>query len=532
MSETVAVRLSRRRLIENLRFAFPDRHSVVTELLQNARRAGASCVSVTHDAKAKRLVVRDDGCGIADFQTLLTLGESGWSEAVQRTEQPFGLGFLQSLYAAGSCCVESRGQRVRFDTRAAFAGARVGVERGTAARGTTVTLEDIELPRLDREIARMTRGFPIPVQYNGVALRRPHAPDALPYVKTSVGWVYLVGLETGAASYETAVYLQGLMIGGPALLGLPCNVVHLDPGVFQARLPDRDRLMDEDAALRRVHEVLRSLWRDRLTAAKRVATPEVFVERCFRAAGLWGHLDLFNDVPVLPEGLAQRIEGYPRHETCRDDGYLVPFRRALTRAEVEGGRLRLACLGAFDERTGVRWMYARERAYLVVSPSALDGEHWVHTHVRELEEEEMSIETVNPGLRTTFRGRRIEVSVLTCEAVEIRVGGDRVVVREDAVYRPADNALLVPEGEISGKGVRQVSDYVDANGDWCEAEERADSAALADAIALLRSPNPAGAFLRLIAEARPERYPGLRGKRFRVEVGDTPHAHRVAAESE
>ena len=107
-----------------------------------------------------------------------------------------------------------------------------------------------------------------------------------------------------------------------------------------------------------------------------------------------------------------------------------------------------------------------------------------------------------------------------------------MVVREDAVYRPVDNTLLVPEGEFTGKGVRQVSSYLDANGDWCEADERADSAALADAIALLRSPNPAGALLRLIAEARPERYPSLRGKRFTVEVGETQHEHRVAAESE
>ena len=113
-------------------------------------------------------MVRDDGCGIADFQTLLTLGESGWSEAVQRTEHPFGLGFLQSLYAAGSCAVESNGQRVRFDTRAALDGATVDVERGNDARGTTVTLEEVELPQLEREIVRMTRGFPIPVQYNGV----------------------------------------------------------------------------------------------------------------------------------------------------------------------------------------------------------------------------------------------------------------------------------------------------------------------------------------------------------------------------
>ena len=530
MTETVAIRLNKRRLIENLRFAFPNRYSVVTELLQNARRAGASSVELTYEPKAKRLVVRDDGCGIADFQALLTLGESGWSEVVQRTEHPFGLGFLQSLYAAGSCSVESCGQRVRFDTRAALAGATVGVERGNEARGTSVTLEAVELPRLEREIVRMTRGFPIPVRYNGVFLRRPHAQDSLPFVETSIGAVHLAGLEDGEVSWETAVYLQGLMIEGPMALGLPCNVVHLDPSVFHARLPDRDRLMEQDAQLRRVEKVLATLWRDRLEAAKRVATPEVFVARCFRAARLWGHLDLFNDVPILPEGVLQRVVGYPRRDENGGTDFLQPFRRPLARSAVESGRLRLACLSAFDDDTGPRWMYARERAMLVFDEWSLAPEHWARGYVRMLEEEPVSVEAVNPGPKSAFAGRRIEATVLACEAVEIRVGDDRVVIRDDAVYRPGDNTILVPENERSGQAVRQVSNYVDRNGDWCEADERADAAALAEAVTLLRSTNPAGAFLRLIAEARPERYPSLRGRRFTVEVGETPHEHRVAAE--
>jgi hypothetical protein len=106
-----------------------------------------------------------------------------------------------------------------------------------------------------------------------------------------------------------------------------------------------------------------------------------------------------------------------------------------------------------------------------------------------------------------------------------------VVIRDEAVYRPGDNTILVPENESSGQAVRQVSNYVDRRGDWSEADEQADGAALEEAIALLRSTNPAGAFLRLIAEARPERYPSLRGKRFTVEVGETRQQHRVAAET-
>jgi hypothetical protein len=530
MNDLVMVRLNKRRLIDTFRFAFPDRYTVLAELLQNARRAGATAVHVRYDADAKRLTVADDGCGIGDFQALLTLGESGWCEAVQRAEQPFGLGFLQSLYVAERCCVESAGRRLRFDTRAALDGAPLALERGRDAPGTTVTLEKVALPQLDRVIARLARGFPIRVTCNGVALRRPHAPEALPLVPTAIGGVYLAGAEEGVATRETALYLQGLPVEGSEGLGRTCNVVHLDPARFQGRLPDRARLIEHEARLEEVERTLAGLWRDRLAAAKRVATPEVLAARCFDTARLWGHVDLFDDVPVLPEGLVKRIAGYPRRGVEGGD-FLVPFRRPLARAEVESGRFRLGCLPAFDDASAARWMYARERACLVVEGVVLGANHWAQPFVRMLEDEAVTVEALNAGARTALEGRRIEVTVLACEAVEIRVGEDRVVVRDDAVYRADDNTLLVPEGESSGQGVRQVSSYVDRNGDWSEADERADADALAAAIGRLRSASPAGALLSLIAQARPERYPCLRGKRFSVEVGETAREHRVAVES-
>jgi hypothetical protein len=307
--------------------------------------------------------------------------------------------------------------------------------------------------------------------------------------------------------------------------------VHLDPVAFQARLPDRDRLIEHEAQLDRVEAVVAALWRDRLIAAKAVATPEVFAARAFRVAMLWGHLDLYNDVPLLPEGVLRRVAGYPRRSEDGGTEFLMPFRRTLARSEVESGRMRLAALSPFDDDSSARWMYARERGLLIFSGWAVAPEHWAHAYVRMLDDEPVSVEAVGPGPRTSLTGRRIEVKILACEAVEIRVGDDRVVVRDDAVYRPADGTILVPEGESLGQAVRQVASYVEANGDWCEADEQADAAALAEAIALLRSTNPAGAFLRLIAEARPERYPSLRGKRFTVEVGESRHEHRVATEA-
>ena len=48
----------------------------IIEILQNARRAGATEVRITN--KDGYVIVEDNGSGIADFQKLLDLGGSGW----------------------------------------------------------------------------------------------------------------------------------------------------------------------------------------------------------------------------------------------------------------------------------------------------------------------------------------------------------------------------------------------------------------------------------------------------------------------
>lgn len=73
-----------------------DDAGVWIELLQNARRAGASVVTVqiTESDKHCEIVVTDNGSGIQDFQNLLTLGASDWNPAVKKLEDPAGMGFF------------------------------------------------------------------------------------------------------------------------------------------------------------------------------------------------------------------------------------------------------------------------------------------------------------------------------------------------------------------------------------------------------------------------------------------------------
>ena len=64
----------------------------VIEILQNARRAGATEVRISN--KDEIVTVQDNGSGIEDFQKLLDLGGSGWDEQLEAGEDPAGVGLF------------------------------------------------------------------------------------------------------------------------------------------------------------------------------------------------------------------------------------------------------------------------------------------------------------------------------------------------------------------------------------------------------------------------------------------------------
>ncbi|HBG27923.1 MAG: hypothetical protein A2Y10_16510 [Planctomycetes bacterium GWF2_41_51] len=64
----------------------------VIEILQNARRAGATEVRITN--KNNLVKVKDNGSGIQDFHKLLDLGGSGWDEKLEAGEDPAGVGLF------------------------------------------------------------------------------------------------------------------------------------------------------------------------------------------------------------------------------------------------------------------------------------------------------------------------------------------------------------------------------------------------------------------------------------------------------
>jgi hypothetical protein len=88
--ETIQATVSKRLLSKASRLFTGTLDGRIIEILQNARRAGATQVTITNE---KGLVtVRDNGTGIDDFSKLLDLGDSDWDQAMEEAEDPAGVG--------------------------------------------------------------------------------------------------------------------------------------------------------------------------------------------------------------------------------------------------------------------------------------------------------------------------------------------------------------------------------------------------------------------------------------------------------
>ena len=159
------------------RFFDASDHQIINEMLQNARRAGATRIDVR--IAGGQVTMTDDGRGIADPQTLLSFGKSGWSQDVCSSEDPAGMGFFS--LARRNASVESRpagGDAWRIDLEPEhFRGGRPAqVHPGAdapARHGTRITFSRRQHERdIGNEIANAARHCPLAVSVDGKAVEQ------------------------------------------------------------------------------------------------------------------------------------------------------------------------------------------------------------------------------------------------------------------------------------------------------------------------------------------------------------------------
>lgn len=214
-----------------------DLRTILQELFQNARRAGAASIAVEHlrgPAGGGSLTIRDDGQGVADFQALLTFGGSNWAEQLDIAENAAGMGFFS--VASRGALVRSRGRRVSLDAAVFRGGAEACVlSDPTAPEGTeiTVPLAPAEGERVAHAVAEAARYLPLRVTLDGKPVERA---DFLARAEAVVAWG---GVRIGVMRNETCEWgLHHLRGANPVNFhGVIAGFEHLG---------DRVRVREED----------------------------------------------------------------------------------------------------------------------------------------------------------------------------------------------------------------------------------------------------------------------------------------------
>ena len=102
---TIQATVNPRLLTKAARFFTGSVPGRIIEVLQNARRGGATHVEITnHDGV---VTVRDNGRGIGDFAQLLDMGGSGWDDDTEAAEDPASVGLF--CLAPRKVMIRSRG---------------------------------------------------------------------------------------------------------------------------------------------------------------------------------------------------------------------------------------------------------------------------------------------------------------------------------------------------------------------------------------------------------------------------------------
>jgi hypothetical protein len=320
--------------------AFTGRRTFVNELLQNARRAGASKI-VVHSEK-NLLRVFDDGCGVSDFQKLLTLCESGWSADVVEHDQPYGVGFLSAILASKSFVVVSGGKMLTANVDELLAGKPADIDTEFAptlpddmTTGVYLDMRD-SIPYITDVLGPAVRGFPVPVELStGLQYERPLAEDVGRYKLHLDGIGTLVWDGVADRSYipDAQLFLQGLPIYLPKqqagirnkndYYGSAHFGLHLDSKLFKGRMPDRDQLIGDDFSwiIKPVHDAIVQMWEQSLEDCKFEPSYDFYKQLTCEHGR-----HLIEKVQVIPAGVFSKIDSDLEHVLLRSDNY--PYYRS------------------------------------------------------------------------------------------------------------------------------------------------------------------------------------------------------------
>ena len=477
---TIRLKTHQSRLIAHLRYAF-NPSSMLGELLQNARRAKAERIYV--DVDADSLTFSDDGVGIADLQTLISIGASGWDQETQEREHAFGLGVLSTLYFAERVSVHSGQQGFSASTASLLRGEAIAIEDIAPCRGTRIRLEGVQLPPGEShlqcwvvgQLRRLCEAFPVAVVFNGGELSRPLADPGLPWRETPVGRVLI---ELNARSTAWQCFLQGLPIGH-APYG-EHQVLHLRDD-FIARLPDRQSLLNEETDRPRIEGAIEDAYRQALIEAREELSPGAFLEsygeHCLDSC----NADLLNDIPFASRSWFRDWQKYPP-SVYRKERYDERTGTWPEETLLAGKVWRIDRDDDCDRELAE--VYLRARGGVLLEEEDLDAGHWLMRAAKVISPQQVRVQ---PGPVLYEDDSQAEsgdfVALALVASLHVRLEDEAEAVPVEAARE--GHTLYLTEWASPATVIDLVSDFIGGSQSRSDVEQ-----AIRGFIAMGRSQNP------------------------------------------
>lgn len=453
--QEVRAGVNEKNFFSSMKHLFSTSFTVLGELMQNSRRAGATHVVFNVDVEKKVITISDDGDGIADFSKLIQLCESGWDEQVTLSEQPFGMGFFSVFYACNNVTIRSKGLLLQagLDDISNKRALKAVKDLEPIIKGVVITLNGVCEKLLDTRISHYCHdaenansellkydiyhqlraramGFPISVRLNGVEVPRPHAPSNLTGEYTNIGLIQIAHVHTADKMLPTAVngfttqialYLQGLPIEGKNVKSATI-IVHLDPAKFIAKMPDRSHLYDSDPQLKIVHRELNETIKRFLVTQKRLGGGEDFVTKYWDACFFYGVKDLLNDIPFVPERKLRFVDIMSENSDDRwtqwTDIAALVSRQQIMAGEVKVWRHVPEYLDDDKNALVLQKVMQRNQIGTIDGCGVHDG-HWLNQCTPSCEDFVVTLEPINQRGQAHYDGGNYSCSIKLADSINV-----------------------------------------------------------------------------------------------------------------
>lgn len=460
------LKVSAEGVMKNLGDQFTSASTFIKELAQNARRAGATHVSIYYDKEAGILVFQDDGKGIDSPASLLTIGESGWDnlELIEK-ENPFGVGFASAIFAASEIRVETVSWAMTINTSELLKLKPVAVQESDRSSGTTITLKLLDsVHESIKTQAVFTKGwlnhtfsaFEIPVIVNDEAVDRKDVLDSR-YQKFDLGHFYSEFRPDSNYLTSIRVYLQGMCVYDDSEYHgsrryEPEFILHLDPSKFRARVPDRDQLIDESEVIRMLRNQVKSLWEAKLQEVKSELPEDIFLSKYWDVVAEIGATELVNDLPV-PAGkwaIFSEPAKFGRWSGASEE------KLETQKQDLPKGSVVIDDLTYDDEADSAMAVYAFKRELPVITGRIPVG-HWSNDTSLYLGDIQFSIKEQTPIKEVKFESSNIwGMTISVCESYVITTDSEDketfpdIVVDDEPVFCPQSGVYLLPKKAVDG----------------------------------------------------------------------------------